>query len=149
MKEELNKPRTKNEDWFLQDLVDYVDGTDLEIGITLQCNGFLVSGNLCSGHLYFEEFGKSFYSLTGNDSDKKTISEYAAKALEAANEFDDLVNKDISEKPLIHGPFFIHLKNAQFHQVSGGEIPMFGVLWRGQIKDINGFFLGTIKGTES
>src|SRR5918993_1449756 len=39
-------------DWFLQFLVDRVNGTTTEIGITLQVGGLLVSGMLVSGDKY-------------------------------------------------------------------------------------------------
>lgn len=45
-------------DWFLQSLVNMANTDSLQIGITLQVSGLLVSGVLVGGKAYFEGFAE-------------------------------------------------------------------------------------------
>jgi hypothetical protein len=48
-------------DWFLQLLVKIVNGKDdMAFPITLNVSGIIISGELVSGHRYFEGFAKDF-----------------------------------------------------------------------------------------
>ncbi|TLS16906.1 MAG: hypothetical protein FDZ72_16945 [Betaproteobacteria bacterium] len=49
-------------DWFLQNLVNIVNGGELGIGITIQVSGMLVSGYLVSEAKYFKGFADDFAS---------------------------------------------------------------------------------------
>ncbi|MDX1319990.1 MAG: hypothetical protein R3207_07420, partial [Oceanospirillum sp.] len=51
---------SQNKDWFLENLVNTVNGSDIEIGITLQMDGFLVSGYIVNGRKYFDGFSGEF-----------------------------------------------------------------------------------------
>jgi hypothetical protein len=119
-------------DWLLQTLVSSVNAEDdFELSITLQTGGLLVSGTLISGRRYFVALAKVFTESGKPGEDYKSISKlgdiYAPKT-------------GSTEKPS-----FIHLKQAQFFGPGTMPTPSSeGVLWRGRICDVAGFFLGTI-----
>lgn len=129
---------TADRDWFLQNLVSMVNGRDLEIGITLQANGFLVSGLLVSGHKYFEGFGSDFASAFSVQEDAEVIRESYAK-------FGGIYTTELPADSEIAPPNFIHLKNAKFFNTHGNPIPgNRGVWWRGRVSQIDGFILGSL-----
>ena len=53
-------PPDAQQDWLLQSLVNMANVSELEIGITLQVSGLLVSGILVGGKKYFEGFAEDF-----------------------------------------------------------------------------------------
>jgi hypothetical protein len=126
-------------DWFLQSLVNKADQSDLEVGITLQVSGMLVSGSLVSGRKYFEGFAADFSSWFANDpgaveSIKKSFSSYGETYKADTETYDD-------SPP----PQYIHLKNARFFNTVGDPIPANkGVWWRGRLCEVGGFSLGSL-----
>jgi hypothetical protein len=130
----------ENIDWLLQKLVCNVDINDgLEIGITLQVSGMLVSGSLTGGKEYYKEFTR-FHS--GCFSDPSVSSKVAADFGSHAGIFE---NDPASITDDFFLPQFIHLKNAKFINTSGRPISSnSGILWRGKISSVDGFFLGVL-----
>ena len=119
------KPRyeTAKTDWFLQELVDIVNGLgDLEIGITLQVSGMLVSGNMVSGPKYFEGFAEDFSEAFGYKSD---ATESVKTALTKHGDIYPQ-RKESEEAPL---PQYIHLKNARYFNTFGKPIPDEKAVW--------------------
>ncbi|MEY1592705.1 gas vesicle accessory protein GvpU [Burkholderia sp. Bmkn7] len=126
-------------DWFLQSLVSMVNSSDLEIGITLFVGGFLVSGQLIGGKHYFEGFGAtfagSFNDANGAAGLKESFANWGKVYLE----------EDGSYKKGVDQPYYIHLKNARTFHPSGSPIPgNGGVWWRGRLREVSGFNLGTL-----
>jgi hypothetical protein len=127
-------------DWFLQQIVRFANEWTMEIGITLQVGGMLVSGTVISGEKYFETFAKSFAAGFVNDLETgKAMGEFIAQ-------YKALYEKqaDGSKAPnLAHPAQFIHLRNAQYWHQAGNPIPgKQGTLWRGRIAEVGGFHLG-------
>lgn len=108
------------------------------IGITLQTSGMLVSGILTGGMQYFREFAKIFSAgFTGTTNQTSIESELAS--------LGEIYNDNTNN--IMDGPQsqFVHLKDARFFSGSGAPIPgNSGVLWRGKISSVGGFFLGTL-----
>lgn len=126
-------------DWFLQSLVDFANDHGTETGVTLQIGGLLVSGTIIPGMKYFEEFASLYGS--GFKNDPELGAEYA-KLIGSYKKYLEVPPEDKDNKPL---PQYIHLRNARFfapgqQQPFGNE----GVLWRGRITAVGGFFLGTL-----
>ena len=121
-------------DWFLQNLVGIINGSDAQLAITLNVGGILISGLLISGHKYFESFAEAFYSGVV-DSDK------------LKNYFLSLGKVYTSEKEgITKPPVYIHLREAQYYQ-PGSNHPLpsnEGILWRGKISSVDGFLLGKL-----
>ncbi|WGY67036.1 hypothetical protein KEC55_09165 [Burkholderia cepacia] len=151
MAEQTNAPRegeqvapqhvitTAENDWFLQSLVSIVNASDMEIGITLFVSGALVSGQLVGGKHYFEGFASEF--ATGFDD-----PEVAASFKRNFEKYGEIfVEPDGTYKQDLEAPHFIHLKNARMFHPGGKAIPdNRGTWWRGRIREISGFSLGSL-----
>lgn len=126
-------------DWFLQTLVRMVNNSDLEIGITLQVSGMLVSGILVSGKKYFDGFAKDFSSPF---SENPELAESVRSNFAAYGEIYSQGEENDGEVP---PPQYIHLKQARFFSTSGNPIPgNKGVWWRGRIGEVGGFSIGSL-----
>ena len=125
-------------DWFLQALVNVANGNDWEIGITLNVGGFLVSGTLISGNKYFEGFATEFSGAFREQDVAEEIRDTISK-------FGDIYRPKEHSEPELPPPSFIHLKEARFFHTNGNPLPMNrGVLWRGRLLEVSGFFLGQL-----
>lgn len=122
-------------DWFLQSLVNMAnDG--VEVGVTLQVSGLLVSGVLTGGKAYFEGFAEDYSSGLSDPEAAKTVRDSFAM-------FGEIYKKDGEDTT--PPPQYIHLKNARFFNTSGNPIPgNKGVWWRGRISEVAGFMLGSL-----
>jgi hypothetical protein len=105
----------------------------VEIGITINVKGTLVSGQLISKDQYFKCITQELSSVENGD--------LLAKNFSLINELINERESELEKKPL---PEFIHLKNARFF--SGGNLVPSnqGVYWRGRLTEIDGFNLGTL-----
>ena len=138
----LTPPLVAETDWFLQSLVNMANETSLEIGITLQVSGMLVSGILVSHKQYFDGFGSEFASVFSDsevsESIKTNISSYG-----------DLYKSDNENVAPLPPPQYIHLKNTYFFNTVGKPIRSNkGVWWRGRICQVGGFSLGSLSVSE-
>ena len=126
-------------DWFLQSLVRMANESSLEIGITLQVSGMLVSGNLVSGKQYFEGFANDFASPFANDP------ETASAIKDSFGAYGEIYGQPKEGEPDRPAPQFVHLKDARFFNTAGNPIPgNRGVWWRGRICEVGGFSLGSL-----
>ncbi len=132
-------PQVAHIDWFLQSLVAMANKSNLEIGITLQVSGMLVSGSMVSGEKYFEGFAEDFSSPFTADP------EAAASIKTSFSSYGELYKRDSESNGLIHPPQYVHLKNARFFNTTGNTIPgNRGMWWRGRISEVGGFSLGSL-----
>lgn len=123
-------------DWFLQNFVDSVNQFENEFPVTLQVSGMLVTGTLIASAIYFEEFSKSFAVGSENEErDRAPILSVAKKTREMLA---------VPNAPL---PQFIHLRGAKLYNAAGNAIPGSdeGVLWRGRLTEVHGFFWGKLE----
>lgn len=128
-------------DWFLQSLLNMVNGTDMEIGVTLTVGGFLVSGTMMSGHKYFELFGRDFASGCLAGADAEVINSVASSFARHGTMYTEA---RANETPLPE-PGFVHLRDAKLWGLKGETLPTdTGMLWRGRLSEVSGFVLGTI-----
>lgn len=132
-------PVVAETDWFLQALVRLANNAELEIGITLQVSGMLVSGTLISGKKYFEESGNQFSESFKDNAD---ISDAFQRLFSAYKDFYNVPPEQDSNLP---PPNYIHLRNAKFYQPGqhGGFPIKQGILWRGRIAEVGGLILGS------
>jgi hypothetical protein len=127
-------------DWLLQHLVALVTDGPLEMGITLQVSGLLVSGKLVSGARYFEGIASDFaHGLAAHPQVAKSLRQ-------SFEEFGKLIYEGdaaTSARPL---PHYIHLTDTKFFSTAGDPIPAGkGVWWRGRIAEVGGFTLGQLQ----
>jgi hypothetical protein len=132
-----------NGDWFLQSLINIVNGKDLEIGITLNVGGFLVSGLLVSGHRYFEAFGQEFSSAF-------TETDVVQSIKESFSMYGVIYTQERSQDEDVPPPNYIHLRNAKFFNTNGNPLPgNRGVWWRGRVSEVSGFMLGNLSSDQA
>jgi len=141
LKQEANSSESKNidnTDWFLEMLVEMQNGTDGYVGITLNVGGMLLTGDLISGHKYFEWFADSFTKGVVKGEDSQKIREVLAS-------LGDIYTKD-KKVDKTKPPVYIHIKDAKFFQPGGNDsIPTSeNTWWRGRISAVDGFILGKI-----
>jgi len=149
-----------SQDWFLNQLVEWANLFGVEMGITLNAGGMLVSGQMISGRNYFIELATEFrgdmeegsmvHTLGGFIEDNKQVYENydltTKKDNEASEGRQDEASEDdegnnLSPPP----PMYIHLRNAKIFAPGQNPIPgNSGVLWRGRISEINGFSIGSL-----
>lgn len=140
-------PPQPSHDWFLESFVRMVNesASGLEIGLTLQVGGFLVSGIMVSGPKYFEGFASDFTSPIADkeaaERIRQSFSGYAGIYKAAPSENTDTENSESRSS----GPGYIHLKEARFFNTSGKPIPgNRAVWWRGRLSEVSGFILGNL-----
>lgn len=112
-------------DWFLTSIIEFVNKRAIELPITLQIGGFLVSGVLVNYEKYFESVGFDTAEVFGAGELAKSKP-----------------NGEAAEQS---SPSFIHLKDARIFPAAGQPIPAKkSVWWRGRISEVSGFFFGTL-----
>ncbi|WP_421851711.1 gas vesicle accessory protein GvpU [Marinomonas sp.] len=133
----IKKPDQTQPDWYLQQLVDMINGKEYELPITLFVNGLIVSGQLTSGHNYFEGLGEQLTEFFGGPSDdtSKAVALLTAPADMYTNDDED------EEKPL---PQYIHLNKARVFTPGQQPIPSEGSWWRGRLSSVDGFHFGSL-----
>jgi hypothetical protein len=131
-------------DWFLQHLVSISNDAGLQIGLTVQVGGLLVSGQLVSGEQYFEgiaadfEHGLAAYPQLAQAMKKSFASFGVIYKSESQPEGSQSVEA--------RAPNYIHLTDARFFSTAGDPIPQNkGVWWRGRISAIGGFTIGQLR----
>lgn len=133
-------------DWFLQQLVDLVNKTNLEMTVTLDIGGLMVSGMLISGRTYFDEFAKEFSGAYKGDQEvAKVLHDMVAQHVDMYPLVSEKDGEDESRK--LEPPEYIHMRNARFFHPGGVPYPGVhegGSLWRGRMSQVDGFHLGSI-----
>ena len=115
----------------LQALVFMVNNHNYEINITLNVNGVIISGKLCSGKEYFNEIGEAF-----KQNAKIEKPEKMKEILDISKQIGNML---YTENNIDQPPPYIHLKDAIFF---GKKNTSQHFLWRGKLSDVNGFHLG-------
>ena len=131
-------------DWFLQNLAHLADEGGVGLPITLMIPSGTVSGNMISGAQYFRELAKKvsepLLETPNLESLAKDLYDFIHQNVEIYDrerKEDEMTPEDL--------PVFIHLENAKFYLVPENPIPSNdGILWRGKISSVSGFFMGKI-----
>jgi hypothetical protein len=134
MKKELDT----HTDYLLTNFVKSINGTDNFMGITLCIAGLLISGELVSGHKYFENIGDEFSRLPNAENDTKEVFYKLGNLVYPKKE-----EQTAEEEPITIT--FIHLRNAHIFLPGSKPIPTnSGAWWRGKVDSIDGFFIGSL-----
>ncbi len=123
-------------DPMLQALAEVPERSPLELGVTLNVKGLLITGFIISQVTYFE----SLVSGLNNTSQDSEIKESLAEFLSGLKEkLADQPKEQYSQEY----PQFIHLRNVKIYPSEGQGMPTYGdALWRGSLDSIDGFSLG-------
>lgn len=132
-------PFISKSDWFLQKLVQFANDYGFEFGVTLQVGGMLVTGTVISGAKYFDEFSDSF---TGGLDERLELNETFQKLFTSYKSIYDVPPEESANVP---PPEYVHIRNARFFQPGQRGMPEAnkGVLWRGRLREVGGFNLGS------
>lgn len=122
-------------DWFLTEMVDIGNSANVaSFELTLQVSGLLISGTLISGAMYFNELKGV---LSAGQEDPGWIADWLD-----ARAKDVLIDPENVKQVT---PNYIHLRDARFFSPNGGPLPNnHGVLWRGRLRSIDGFWFGVL-----
>lgn len=132
LKEEWEGRQT---DWLLQWLVKFSNNVGVTIGITLSIGGTLVSGELVSHKIYFDQFSEDFSSA---------FKKYEGVDTEELKVGIQNFNREPAEDQPQPALQYLHLKNARVYTSSATPVIGKGQLWRGKISSVDGFTLGSI-----
>jgi len=132
---ELVRTARADSDWLLQYLVRLANA-GLEIGITINMGGFLVSGMLASGKKYLEFIAEQL----DNGLAKSSVDMTATRSM-MAEFFEDRGKIYTIEDP---GPAtYLHIRDAHYFHNAGKPMPSNGSFWwRARIAEVGGFQLG-------
>ena len=128
-------------DEYLRELVRLVSGTESSFPVTLYMNGLVISGQIVSGHRYFEELRDQYAIYFGDSENSKKTIDYLTSPGKIYLDSDE--NKSM---PPIR---YIHLQNARVMSNGNKPMPAEGVWWRGRISSIDAFNFGAFVYTEN
>lgn len=129
-------------DWFLQTLVGLANAKAMSCAITLGVGGWLISGQLIGGKRYFTLWAEAFergIQMTPGESVSK-----ADPILKAIEVLDGIYEKP-ADDPVMQNPSYIHLEDARFFGAGLMTPSSEGVLWRGKLASVDGFWLGQLR----
>jgi hypothetical protein len=125
-------------DWYLQALVELVNGSEAQFPITVFSNGLIVSGQLVGGNKYFDALKDQYKQFLGQSVED--IDQVVAYLTKMPSEIYTKTDQD-KDKAL---PVYIHIENAQVFVPGETPIPNGGMWWRGKLTDINAFSFGKL-----
>ena len=141
--EAVRPPRS---DHILQVFVGHANDHHIELSITLQVGGVLVSGTLIGISRYFELLSEQIRSANGSKVLAEAIADGFAQVAKSMDEEAVVVSEKETESESVERaplPNFIHLRDVRF---SGPSLDSSGVnrnlLWRGGVAAVDGWFLG-------
>jgi hypothetical protein len=130
-------------DWLLQFLLVFVNRQVFSFGITLQCEGILVTGQLVSGREYMDGV-KAEMSSNGGQFIADLIEERVGDLYPS-----EPPTVDDGFRPQELYPQFVHLRDARFIVSNGAPIPTNrGVWWRGRLSTVSGYTIGVMAGDQ-
>lgn len=122
-------------DDLLQALVTVPEKTNIEIGITLNVKGLLITGFIISQATYFEQLTEGIRGTKGDAETRSILGDFLSDLKAPLLKKAEKSGKDF--------PRFIHLRNVKIYPSEGRGMPTFGhALWRGNLESIDGFSLG-------
>ena len=131
-------------DWLLAWMINFAE-RGLELGVTLNVGGALITGNLIGGRKYFETLGNLMQNanFTGFEVDpefKTNMGTNFAMWKDLYPKTEDIKADDVPRPSYIHlARAHIVLKNVPL--TSGDGVP----LWRGKLSSVDGFTIGTLR----
>jgi len=127
----------ENVDWMLAWVVAHVEIYGLEFGATVNVGGATITGTVISGRKYFERLRASLERAETTNAHltgfiPSSLTQWIGLYPEPG---DDVDIYDIK-------PNYLHLDNARYLFGNSPLVPSNGILWRGKIREVDGFSLG-------
>ena len=112
----------------------------LELGITLNVKGLIITGFIISQKTYFDALITGLGEVS-QDNELKTSLQHFLGELKDKLVSERQTKTANSEQPVL--PKLIHLRNVKIYPSEGRGMPTYGdALWRGKIDAVDGFTLG-------
>lgn len=122
------------------------DAGELEIGITLDVSGVIVSGLLISAQRYFELLNEAVQTAGSPESAglREALGD-AFMAMAKSYRADEFTVETEAEQVALELVLtsYIHLRNAEVH-APGGPGHLAPALWRGRLSQVSGWSLGAL-----
>ncbi|MGE8037908.1 gas vesicle accessory protein GvpU [Lysinibacillus sp. NPDC093692] len=131
--QDLTADNLMEKDVLLSNLVTIVNESPIEIGVTLNVGGSLITGLLIGSNIYMRSISEL---LSGNGP---TADQFAKLFEEIAEEVEKINPEDEDDNP---SPNYIHLKNAKLININGDVIEL--GYWRGKLSSIDGFIIANL-----
>jgi hypothetical protein len=126
--------QTTTDDAVVQMFLSLVDEDGIEVAVTLNVNGVVVSGTLIGASAYYEGIIESSKKL-----EDSTMSKIIVKKFTDLNEaFLKQKQEQGDDKENENSATFIHLKNARYLGLEDNSTIDSAVWWRGRIASIDG-----------
>jgi hypothetical protein len=132
----------QDKDWFLADLIRVFAQSGVEFPLTLSVGGAMISGRLVSGKRYFEGVAEVMSSgRTNNEEVRKLLVRMLEQNVRIYERPEDAPEGWVPPEP-----GFIHLMDARVFTPGRQPLPENqGVLWRGKLNAIDGFWFGELR----
>jgi hypothetical protein len=137
IQESLNssKESAHHYDAMLQAFAAVAERSTLELGVTLNVKGLIITGFIISQENYFNALIEGLESIDQDNDLKESLQDFLAQLK------DKMVGGSAKGKQTL--PKFIHLRNVKIYPSEGKGMPTYGdALWRGKIDAVDGFSLG-------
>ena len=131
---------TPRVDPMLQAFAAVAERSPLELGVTLNVNGLIITGFIISQANYFNALIEGLGSIESqNEEVKDSLQTFLKQLKEKLTGSSDSRDGE-DNQPL---PKFIHLRNVKIYPSEGKGMPTYGeALWRGKVDAVDGFSLG-------
>jgi len=130
-------------DWLLERWVRLAE-LGVEVGVTLQLGGLLISGTLVGARHYLEYQRSDVLA----DLVQRGLPPLIARKVDRAfaTDLEAMAESDQAERDGAASPRrFIHLKDACIIADGGHRASFVVPYWRGQLRRVDAFFLGSIR----
>lgn len=143
-KENQTMIKESQNDWVIEELVNWSNLGSLTIGISILVSGTIISGKLIGVKEYYYLYGKQWIDSV-DFTDPESAKNFENRWKTLGDEAERNLKETMEKGGMIEPPHFIHLKEAKV--ISGSLLvpSNHGMLWRGKISTINGFSLGSLE----
>ncbi len=115
-----------------------VEEDGMEVAVTLNVNGVVVSGTLIGASAYYEGITESSKELQDSTM-SKIITKKFTDLKEGYSKQKQEQDEEKEDKDKENAATFIHLKNARYLGTVGQPTTNNGTWWRGKISSVDGF----------
>lgn len=129
-------------DWLLERWVRLAE-LGVAVGVTLQMGGLLISGTLVGARRYLEHQRSDVLADLALHGLPPALARKLGRAFEA--DLEEMAASDQAGRNGADAPRrFIHLKDARIISGAGHRHSFVVPYWRGQLRGVDAFFLGTL-----
>jgi hypothetical protein len=140
MASDQSKEPIGTDDAIILMFLSLIEEDGIEVDVTLNISGAVVSGTLIGPSAYYEGIIESFKKLEDNTMSKILNKKFNDLKEAYSNQKQEQDEKDDKE----NSATFIHLKKARYLNTYGQPITNCTTWWRGRISSIDGFSFNSL-----